>query len=184
MKVYTKTGDAGETGLFGGARVPKDDPRVEAYGSVDELNAVVGLARSFEMSTEVNAMLELVQAELFVVGAELACAAGSEDKLRMPLVDASAIERLEREIDLLETRLTPLKSFILPAGASAAAALHLARTTCRRAERNLVTAGRSSPLRAELLTYLNRLGDFLFVVAREANRHAYVHDVPWNPHSR
>jgi cob(I)alamin adenosyltransferase len=181
MKIYTKTGDAGTTGLFGGARVDKDDVRVEAYGSIDETNAVIGRARAANAPASVDSVLESVQSDLFVIGAELACAPGKQDKLRMRLIGGDEIAKLERAIDESEAVLAPLRSFVLPAGTAAATALHHARTVCRRAERRLLSAGRASPVRADLGVYLNRLSDLLFVLARRCNHEAGVADVPWNP---
>jgi cob(I)alamin adenosyltransferase len=181
MKIYTKTGDDGTTGLFGGARIAKDDPRVEAYGAVDELNSVVGLARSAKPSSAIDALLASIQAELFVVGAELATVAGKEDKLSMKLVGQEEAGQLELGIDTFEKGLPPLKSFVLPGGSAVGAALHQARTVCRRAERCVLAASRSTAVRGEVLIYLNRLSDFLFVAARQANQDAGVPDVPWAP---
>jgi cob(I)alamin adenosyltransferase len=181
MKIYTKTGDAGTTGLFGGARVDKDDVRVEAYGTVDELNAVLGLAQAAAPCAEVRALLASVQKELFVVGAELATVAGKESKLPMQLVGETEIAWLEASIDSMEASLPPLTTFILPGGSMAGAALHQARTVCRRAERSVLTASRSTAVRSEVLVYLNRLSDFLFVAARRENLAANVPDVPWSP---
>jgi cob(I)alamin adenosyltransferase len=181
MKIYTKTGDAGTTGLFGGARVDKDDLRVEAYGSIDETNAVIGSARAASPPKTVDQVLELVQSDLFVLGAELACVPGKEDRLRMRLIGGDDISRLEQAIDDSESLLAPLRSFVLPSGTTAATTLHHARTVCRRAERRLQTAGRASPVRAELGIYLNRLSDLLFVLARRCNHELGVADVPWNP---
>jgi len=183
MKIYTRTGDRGQTGLFGGARVEKDNPRVEAYGTVDETNAVIGTARAAGVASEMDALLEELQSDLFVVGAELACVQGREDKLGMKLIDGSDVERLERAIDDAESVLPPLESFVLPGGTPAAAALHLARTVCRRAERRVLTSGNDSDLREEVVIYLNRLSDLLFVLARRANHDASVVDVPWQPRS-
>jgi len=184
MKIYTKTGDRGTTGLFGGGRVDKDDPRVEAYGTIDELNAVVGVARAATLPTEIEAALARVQEDLFVVGAELATLPGKEDKLPMHLAGPAETDRLERAIDAMEAMLKPLTSFVLPGGSLASAALHQARTVCRRAERRTLHASRTTPVRAELLVYLNRLSDFLFVAARRANQLAGVEDVPWAPRER
>lgn len=181
MKIYTKTGDDGSTGLFGGARVNKDDPRVEAYGTVDELNAVIGLCRAAHPPEDLEAQLAAIQEELFVVGAELATVAGKEDKLPMKLIGASEVERLEEAIDRMEAGLPPLANFILPGGAPSGAALHHARTVCRRAERTLIAASRVANVRAELKIYLNRLSDFLFVAARRANLAANEPESPWAP---
>ena len=179
MKIYTRTGDAGETGLFGGARVEKDDPRVEAYGTVDELNSCVGVARALGVSARTDASLLRIQDDLFTVGAELACVPGKEDKLRMALVAEADIQRLEGWIDQSEAPLEPLKNFVLPGGSPSAAELHRARTVCRRAERRTLTAGRTSPIRPEVVIYLNRLSDLLFVLARYENHRAGIADVPW-----
>ncbi len=183
MKIYTRTGDRGQTGLFGGARVDKDDPRVEAYGTVDETNAVIGCARAHGVGAELDAVLAELQADLFVVGAELACVPGREDKLGMRLIDDGDVERLEHAIDDAERGLPPLKSFVMPGGTPAAAALHHARTVCRRAERRVLTTGSDSDVRAEMVIYLNRLSDLLFVLARRVNHDAGVEDIPWNPRS-
>jgi cob(I)alamin adenosyltransferase len=181
MKIYTKTGDDGTTGLFGGARVGKDDALVDAYGSVDETNASLGLVRAARPSAELEALLSSIQEDLFVLGAELACVPGKQASLKMALIEASHIERLERAIDGAEHGLPPLKNFILPGGTPAAAALHYSRTVCRRAERGALHASRSHEVRADLLIYLNRLSDLLFVLARRANHDAGVSDVPWRP---
>src|SRR5450432_455022 len=180
MKIYTRTGDAGETGLFGGARVAKDDARVEAYGTIDELSTCLGVTRSLGVSAHNDAALLQIQGDLFTLGAELACAPGKEDKLRLTLVGDSDIERLERCIDENEAPLSALKNFILPGGSASGAELHRARTVCRRAERRTLSAGRVSPIRPALLIYLNRLSDLLFVLARYENHVAGVADIPWN----
>jgi cob(I)alamin adenosyltransferase len=181
MKIYTRTGDDGTTGLYGGDRVAKTDLRVEAYGTVDEANAAIGLARAVGLSPEVDAVLARVQEDLFVLGSELACAPGKESKLRLRLLDASDAERLERAIDAAEAGLEPLRLFVLPGGSEGGGALHLARTITRRAERRALEASREAPLRRELVVYLNRLSDLLFVLARRANHDALVPDVPWRP---
>ena len=181
MKIYTKTGDDGTTGLFGGARVRKDDARVEAYGTVDELNSVIGLARAARLPEDVEEVLGAVQEHLFVAGSELATVPGKEEKLPMPLLGASETALLERAIDALEATLPPLTTFILPGGGLGGAALHQARTVCRRAERATLAASREAPVRPEVLVYLNRLSDLLFVAARRANQAAGVADVPWAP---
>jgi cob(I)alamin adenosyltransferase len=181
MKIYTKTGDDGTTGLYGGARVPKDEARVEAYGTVDETNSAIGVARAAALPAELDHVLLRVQEDLFTIGAELSCVPGKEDKLGMTLIGAADVERLEAAIDAAESDLAPLKSFVLPGGTPAAAALHQARTTCRRAERRLLTASRAAPIRDTLSIYVNRLSDLLFVLARRANHLAGVPDVPWRP---
>ncbi|HEY4106322.1 MAG TPA: cob(I)yrinic acid a,c-diamide adenosyltransferase [Polyangiaceae bacterium] len=181
MKIYTRTGDAGDTGLFGGARLPKDDARVEAYGTVDEANSYLGVARALGVSAETDARLLQIQNDLFTLGAELACVAGKEASLKIRLLDASDIERLEHWIDEAEAPLAPLKNFVLPGGSASAAELHRARTVCRRAERRTLTAGRATAIRREISVYLNRLSDLLFVLARYENHVAGAFDVPWNP---
>lgn len=178
MKIYTKTGDDGQTGLFGGLRVGKEDPLVEVYGTVDELNAALGMARAVSGAEQAEPLAEL-QSDLFVLGAELACAPGQTDKLRLRLLDANDIERLEQWIDRAEEKLPKLTNFILPGGSQAAAHLHLARAICRRAEREFFGVYRGGELRIELGIYLNRLSDLLFVLARQENALAGISDVSW-----
>jgi cob(I)alamin adenosyltransferase len=180
MKLYTKTGDDGTTGLFGGGRVLKASQRVEAYGSVDETNAVIGVARATGLPPVIDAVLERVQEDLFTLGAELACVPGKESKLKMALLGEADIHRLEAAIDAADAACEPLKTFVLPGGSPQAAALHLARTVCRRAERATLAID-DGPVRSEVLVYLNRLSDLLFALARHANKIAQVNDVPWNP---
>lgn len=180
MKIYTKTGDDGSTGLFGGARVSKGDPIVEAYGTVDELNAVIGLARATGLDPFSDQVLARVQSDLFTLGAEVACVPGEEHKLKMELIEEADGHRLEQSIDEAEKDLPPLKNFVLPGGSPQAAALHFARTVARRAERLLIRVPPDE--RPEVLVYVNRLSDLLFVLARRANRIAGVEDIPWAPH--
>jgi cob(I)alamin adenosyltransferase len=177
MKIYTKTGDAGETGLFAGARVLKDDVRIEAYGTVDELNAALGLARCESLPPEVDQSLERVHCALFSVGAELATP--NPDERGTALTSASMVAALERAIDNLDAGLPPLKHFILPAGTRAAALLHVARSVCRRAERRVVTLRQSAAISPLVVQYLNRLGDYLFVAARFVNQEAHVDETIW-----
>ena len=182
MKIYTRTGDEGETGLFGGPRVRKDAQRVEAYGAVDELNAVLGTAVAALAGTELHAMLLEVQSTLFDLGGELATPAVRERAAAgqlAPQVPVESIERLEGWIDQLEEDLEPLTQFILPGGAPAAASLHHARTVCRRAERRAVTLAASEEVSGAALRYLNRLSDFLFVAARSVNAQAGVEEPRW-----
>lgn len=181
MKIYTKTGDRGDTGLFGGARVSKASARVEAYGNLDELNASLGVCRAHGLPAEIDAVLASAQVDLFALGAELATVSGKEDSLGIALVGDADIARLEAAIDASEATLPPLKSFVLPGGSPGAASLHLARTICRRAERSLVALRDQDPVRGELVIYLNRLSDLLFSLARQANLRADVADVPWSP---
>jgi cob(I)alamin adenosyltransferase len=181
VKIYTKTGDAGETGLFGGGRVGKDHPRVAAYGAVDELNAALGLAASLEPRAFERELLETVQRDLFTIGAELASPdpAKLAKSLPGPRLGDAAVEALEDAIDRTEAALPPLKQFILPGGTSKAAALQLARAVCRRAERAAVTLSRDAAVSPAILKYLNRLSDLLFVLGRAANAVAGLSDVPW-----
>jgi cob(I)alamin adenosyltransferase len=181
MKIYTKTGDEGETGLFGGVRVSKDHARVEAYGAIDELNAVLGIARSVGLPADVEALAVTIQSQLFDVGSELAAVAAKIDKLKVPKVSEDDVAALEAAIDQAETELSPLTTFVLPAGSPAASQLHHARTVCRRAERRVVSlhADADGGVRPEVLRYLNRLSDLLFTWARLANHRANVVDSPW-----
>lgn len=179
MKIYTKTGDRGETGLFGGARVSKGHPRVDAYGEVDELNSVLGLVRTERFDDEVDALVIRIQSALFDIGAELATAPGKEDKLMGVQVGDADIAELEEAIDRADAELEPLKTFVLPGGARAAALLHLARCVCRRAERRVVDLSSHQAVRGEVIRYINRLSDLLFTWARLANHRAKVSDVPW-----
>lgn len=186
MKIYTRTGDRGETGLFGGGRVPKDDLRVEAYGAVDELNAVVGLAAVAlqpEGDEEIVARLRTIQADLFNIGSHLATPTAEEGgraSAHLPDLPAERITEMERWMDEAETELEPLRSFILPGGGESAARLHLARTVCRRAERRVITLAREAKLEEGVIIYLNRLSDLLFTFARLANRRAGTPDIAWS----
>ncbi|MBT6432545.1 MAG: cob(I)yrinic acid a,c-diamide adenosyltransferase [Deltaproteobacteria bacterium] len=183
MRIYTKTGDAGETGLVGGSRVTKDHVRVEAYGDVDELNAVIGQARSIGNDPELDEFLAFSQSVLFELGAELATPSGG--KQRSSGICQDDITRVEKVIDKLEEELPPLKSFILPGGTQFAASLHLARTVCRRAERHAVMVVHAGEEVAdEPLVFLNRLSDALFVLARVACLRAGEPDVAWTARGR
>jgi cob(I)alamin adenosyltransferase len=182
MKIYTKGGDSGETGLFGGSRVPKDDLRIRAYGTLDELNACLGLVISEEsIPNEIEPLLLRLQGDLFQLGSELATPRGKS--VGIALVDDPQVEVLEKEIDQMEGQLTPLKNFILPGGSRGAALLHLVRTISRRAEREIVTLNRAEPLRPVILRYINRLSDYFFVLARYTNHLSQIQDVPWKPRS-
>jgi len=178
MKIYTRTGDDGTTGLLGPDRVSKSDPRMDCTGTLDELNASLGLACAVATSTKLPDQLRLIQNELFVVGARLACVDPSASKY-FPMLDKAVIARLESEIDAADAMLAPLKNFILPGGTEVAARLHLSRTICRRAERVLVAFSKHHPLDGHALAYLNRLSDWLFTMARLANHEARVADIPW-----
>lgn len=184
MKIYTKTGDRGETSLMGGRRVSKDDRRVAAYGDVDETNAAIGAARALRPLEFADALLAEIQRDLFAIGGALA----SPEPARLPAakraklaVPQARIRALERAIDAAERELEPLRHFVLPGGAPKAAALHLARTVCRRAERSVVRLSREERVAGgrQVLVYLNRLSDLLFVLARQVNRHAGEPDVTW-----
>ncbi|HKW49215.1 MAG TPA: cob(I)yrinic acid a,c-diamide adenosyltransferase [Gemmatimonadaceae bacterium] len=181
MRIYTRTGDAGDTGLFGGGRVAKSHPRVEAYGDVDELNAAIGFARSVEQMPRIDEVLVPIQRDLFAIGALLATP--DREKMRQHLekarVDEDRVKELEHAIDDGDRELEPLKSFIVPGGSPKAAALHVARTVCRRAERRVVALGESEEIPGLVVIYLNRLSDLLFTLARVANRRAGTGEVTW-----
>jgi cob(I)alamin adenosyltransferase len=179
MKIYTKTGDDGMTGLLGPGRLPKDHLRIEAYGTVDELNATIGVARASGLEPGLDQALALVQEELFAAGASLADP-DPEGRFHRSLT-AERVERLEQAIDRMEEELPPLTQFILPGGTPTAAQLHLARTVCRRAERLVVQLARQEVefVAVLLIPYLNRLSDYLFVLSRLVNQRAGVPDVPW-----
>jgi cob(I)alamin adenosyltransferase len=186
MKIYTKTGDGGETGLFGGERVSKASARVDAYGEIDELNSVLGVVRTNTLGAlagsggkpdDFDTLLASIQSRLFDLGAELANAKGKD--LGIPLVDDTDVDAMERAIDAAEKEVEPQKTFILPGGSRMAADLHVARCVCRRAERRLVAFAQEAEVRPVLVRYLNRLSDLLFTLARLANARAGVVDVPW-----
>ena len=178
MKLYTRTGDSGETALFDGSRVRKDDPRVEAYGDVDELNAWLGLVRTAGLDEEFDADIVKIQRDLFALGAALADPA---DKIASRVTKAALededVARLERMIDRLDAETPPLRKFILPGGTSVGAAIHLARTVCRRAERRIVSL--DPPVDRVLIRYVNRLSDLLFALARAVNHRAAVPETEW-----
>jgi cob(I)alamin adenosyltransferase len=178
MKIYTRTGDDGSTGLIGGTRVAKDDAAIESYGTVDELNAAIGLA-AVVADVELRRWLQQVQAELFTIGSHLATPAESAGTSSLPTIDVAWVARLESQVDATEATLSPLRNFILPGGTELAARLHQARTVCRRAERLLVALARERQVDPAILTYMNRLSDWLFVQARRANHLAGAPDVPW-----
>ena len=180
-KIYTKTGDEGDTGLFGGGRVPKDHPRVSAYGDIDELNAVLGQARSIDMMPRIDEVLAPIQRDLFAIGALLATPdlAKMHEQLAKARISDERIAQMERSIDDGEAELEPLKAFIMPGGTPKAAALHVARTVCRRAERAVVRLQRDVEVPQVVIVYLNRLSDLLFVLARVANRRAGAGEVTW-----
>jgi cob(I)alamin adenosyltransferase len=180
-KIYTRRGDDGSTGLFGGPRVRKDDLRVSAYGEVDELNSALGVAREELPEGDLRSLVDALQSELFTLGAQLATPDADAAPKEVPRVTAQDVERLEREIDRLTGELPPMKNFILPGGSRAGAALHLCRTVCRRAERKVVELAECGPVSPEALAYVNRLSDLLFVMARAANLRAGGREIPWVP---
>lgn len=178
-KVYTKTGDKGKTGLIGGTRVPKCHDRLEAYGTVDELNTYIGMIRSFNIDAHLKEVLINIQNKLFVIGA---CLATDEDKSdmksKLPCNKADA-EYLEKEIDKMETELPPLTNFVLPGGHQAVSFCHIARTVCRRAERRIIKLSETVSVEEDLTKYVNRLSDFLFVLSRKVANDFNVDEVPW-----
>ena len=182
MKIYTRTGDDGTTGLFGGGRVSKTHPRITAYGTVDEANSTLGLALSLAVdhpdSERLQSVIGRIQAELFTLGADLATP--EDSRAKVPRITADQVALLEKDIDALEQDLPPLKQFILPGGLPAAAALHVARTVCRRAERLVVEASESEEISPFAAVYLNRLSDLLFVMARWTNRHDPARENTWS----
>lgn len=180
FRIYTKTGDKGDTGLFGGGRVRKDDARVEAYGEVDELNATLGLAASLSDDPQIRGWLATIQDELFVLGSELATPDPARVKKQIVPVGEEQIAAMEAIIDALDEEIPPLRQFILPGGHPAAAQLHVARTVCRRVERRVVSFSEEAPVRAECIAYLNRLSDLLFVLARAVNHRQKVEEPVWN----
>ncbi|MDQ3262743.1 MAG: cob(I)yrinic acid a,c-diamide adenosyltransferase [Myxococcota bacterium] len=179
--IYTRTGDQGETGLFGGGRVPKDDARVDAYGEVDELNAVLGVARAAGQDPGLEALLKDLQDQLFTVGSVLATPQGSKAASYIPQIQPEWVDAMERAIDDFDTQLPKMTHFILPGGTAAASSLHVARTVCRRAERRVIPLVRDGQVTPAVVVYLNRLSDLLFTMARVANARAGVQDVLWIP---
>ncbi len=182
-RIYTRTGDDGTTALFGGERVEKGNPRIDAYGTVDEANSVVGLARAHldeaPGGERLDPVLGEVQEELFIVGADLATPLDAEPMV--PRIQDEHVGRVEDRIDTFDADLEPLEKFVLPGGSPAGASLHSARTVCRRAERLAVQAGTSTSINEEAVVYLNRLSDLLFVLARWANKQAGVQEDTWTP---
>ena len=181
MKIYTRTGDAGQTGLFGGGRVYKDDPRVEAYGEVDELNAFLGAARAVEVMPRIDEVLVPTQRDLFSIGALLATPnlEKMHDHLAKAQIDDARIVSLEKEIDACDRELEPLRAFIVPGGTPKAASLHIARTVCRRAERRVIHLQKEVEIPQIVVVYLNRLSDLLFTLARVANTRGGAGEVTW-----
>ena len=187
VRIYTRTGDDGSTGLFGGARVRKDDLRVEAYGSVDELNSALGVAASMTDDAKLAAGLREIQSDLLTLGADLSTPMGEPERrgqTTIPRLVDDRVSALEQMIDHNEADLPPLTQFILPGGTATASALHVARTVCRRAERRCVALADAEQINPVCVQYLNRLSDLLFVMARTANHRAGVPDVIWQPPAR
>lgn len=183
MKIYTRTGDKGQTGLLGGERVAKDDARIEAYGTVDELNSHVGLLRAWAGPMH-DELLASIQQRLFTIGSHLASSNEAErERFRLePIIDED-VTKLERAMDSMDKDLEPLRSFILPGGHQAVAQAHVCRTVCRRAERRVVSLSSATSVQPELVRYLNRLSDLFFVLSRHLGRTLGVPDVPWRPKS-
>jgi len=185
-RIYTRTGDGGETGLFGGGRVPKSHPRVEAFGDVDELNAALGWALTQTPDTTIRTRLAMLQADLFTIGAHLATppARGSRPVPALPSLPAGRVAEMEQWINDADRTLEPLRAFILPGGSPGGAALHLARTICRRAERRVVALAATETIEPLIVTLLNRLSDYLFTAARLENHRAGVPEQRWTTHTR
>ncbi|MFN8286244.1 MAG: cob(I)yrinic acid a,c-diamide adenosyltransferase [Chitinophagales bacterium] len=183
MKIYTKTGDVGETSLFGGRRVLKSELRIEAYGTVDELNSWIGLLRDVQQKEEYRELLKEIQDRLFTVGSTLA-ADPENDKLKVPDLDETDVERLERSMDEMEEGLEPLRSFILPGGHVHVSYCHIARTVCRRAERLCVGLHHTADIHPLIIKYLNRLSDFLFMLGRRMAKDLGVEEVKWEPRKK
>lgn len=180
MKIYTKTGDQGTTSLLGGTRVSKANLRIDAYGTVDELNAYIGLLRDQEVNNKRQSILKEIQDRLFTLGAALASSPGKEN-IKRPDIHAEDVEKLEQQIDEMEQNLTPLKNFILPGGHQVISFCHLARTVCRRAERCTILLDQTEPVDEILPMYLNRLSDYLFVLGRVIAYELNIEEVLWEP---
>ncbi len=183
MKIYTKTGDKGETSLFAGGRVPKNSERIEAYGTIDELNSYIGLTITEVKNKEVLSLLEKIQSQLFTLGSDLATPENVKNKsVNTPRVAPEFYKKLEDEIDKFDSKLEELKNFILPGGSKGAAFLHVCRTICRRAERRVITLSDKQEIGEEIIIYLNRLSDLFFVLARYENYSLNIPDVKWKSH--
>lgn len=187
MKIYTKTGDKGTTALFGGTRVPKDHIRIESYGTIDELNAWLGLIRDQEIDKTSQKILTLIQDKLFTVGAILATdpektmLKNGKERLNIPKIDINDIELLEREMDTMNTKLPQMTHFILPGGHPTVSYCHIARTICRRAERTMTQLFNEEPFDVKVLSYINRLSDYLFVLARKLSSDLQANEIKWIP---
>ncbi len=179
MKIYTKKGDLGKTALFGGTKTDKSDIRINAYGTVDELNSAIGLILTYDLTETGKNILNRVQNDLFVIGADLATP--NPEKAKIDRIGKQQIRKLEETIDIMEEELNPLKSFILPGGSPSGAHLHFARTVCRRAERETVALSNKDDVHPDNIVYLNRLSDLLFVLARFENKYCGEEETPWKP---
>lgn len=180
MKIYTKTGDQGTTALFGGKRVSKDDLRIDTYGTIDELNSWIGLVRDQEVNQSRQALLVEIQDRLFTIGSILATEPGNT-KVKIPALSEADTQLLEKEIDTLEAGLPPLRFFVLPGGHQAVSFCHLARTVCRRAERLIISLNNAEGVPSEVIRYLNRLSDYLFVLSRQMTQDLNAPETPWKP---
>lgn len=180
MKIYTKTGDQGITSLLGGVRVPKSDLRIDAYGTIDELNSYLGLLRDQEVNAHRTLLLKEIQDRLFTIGADLATVPG-KDKVKKPDLHSEDVLRLENEMDAMDAQLPMLTSFILPGGHTAVSFCHLARTVCRRSERIVVELASEEQVSELVIQYLNRLSDYLFVLGRKMAQELGVEEVTWKP---
>lgn len=181
--VYTRTGDKGTTGLVGGTRIKKSDPRINLYGEVDELNSYIGLGISFLDKSFDKSLLQQIQSSLFDLGSNLACEKEKRTQFKLPQINVSAIEKLETDIDQMDSQLLPLKHFILPGGSSAAAAFHVCRTVCRRIEREMVDFEEHNPgeVPENALQYMNRLSDYFFILSRYLNSSVQIEETQWIP---
>lgn len=178
--VYTKTGDAGTTALIGGSRVPKTHARLEAYGTVDELNSFIGLLASFITTDSDRQFLQQIQQKLFVVGSYLATDQERTEVKSVSVISAADVAAVEDEIDRIDSALPPLRAFVIPGGTQAASVCHVCRTVCRRAERRILSMAEHYPISAELLSYVNRLSDYFFVLSRKINLDADNEEIFWN----
>jgi cob(I)alamin adenosyltransferase len=179
MKIYTKTGDKGSTSLFGGKRVSKDSVRIEAYGTVDELNSLLGICRTLQLPGKIDSYLLEIQNQLFILGADLASPVSQTKRLKVPRIKDDNVKYLEKAIDFFEKTNEPLRAFIIPGGSVVSAQLHFARTVCRRAERLAVRLSEQEKIGKFPVIYLNRLSDLLFVMARWANKSLGISDIKW-----
>lgn len=180
MKIYTKTGDQGTTALFGGKRLSKADPRIETYGTVDELNSYIGLVRDQDVNEKRKHVLIEIQDRLFTIGSILATEPGN-NKVKLPELSESDIEFLEKQIDAMEEELPPMRSFVLPGGHSSVSQCHIARTVCRRAERLTISLSSLEKVQPVIIKYLNRLSDYLFVLSRRMSHELGAEETPWKP---